>query len=123
MIKYTVCKFIVDFLYQLFNSIYKYFLLYIEYVKLIHAPTEIKKAQFSSAISLRCRHVRHGTKKKLYVSPSKKLKNVQNEKQHTENEDIENDEDIENNENVPDASNEVIVEDATEDKENSIDIF
>ncbi len=81
-------------------------------MKHIHAPAVISKSAFSSAISLKCRHLREGDKNKNGASAAQKHKQKRNKKHSSDNR-------VNGNQQTAEVSNELSIEDMDEDKENA----
>ena len=93
--------------------LFVYFLLYIDYVKHVHAPALIPQSMFTGAISLRCRHLREVEKHKKRVPIGRKDIQKQNKKWKCSSNDHEREK-----ENNAKTLNEIVIEDMVEDKEN-----
>lgn len=85
-----------------------------EYITYVHAPTLISSTKFSSVISLKCRHLREGVKKKEGSSTVSKIKQKQ---KHLTNKNTVG------NQQRSEASKEILIDDMDIDKENTEDTF
>ncbi|CAF3900789.1 unnamed protein product [Rotaria sordida] len=89
-----------------------------EYVNHIHAPTVIPQTKFSAAISLKCRHIRSEEKHRNGVSTVSKHKQKSKKNQTYSSNNHED-----RNQKRSKATNEILIEDMDQDKENSDDII
>ena len=103
------------------NNVFHSFLILrfdiLEYVCNIHAPQKITQGQFSSTISLKCRHLREDKKSKPEVSKPTKNKPTNKQKGSKQTVPIEK-------ENIPDVLHAQVVEEMDqEENDDSNDTF
>ncbi|CAF2964896.1 unnamed protein product, partial [Rotaria sp. Silwood2] len=90
----------------------------LQYVRLIHAPTDIPQAKFSSVISLKCRHIRSNAKhgKSVSTTTKEKQKQKRNEMHDSNNHEGQK-------RQVVEATNKISIKDMDEEKENEDEII